>query len=107
MKNITRYTNIYFWILFLQNFLFFSSHGALKNLSPYLIQLGLSKTFIGFFMNINAIGLILFVLFLGRYVENISKKILILITYSLEFISYIFMFFYSTNIIFSNQIAIF
>lgn len=98
IKKSKYYLTSSFIILFIQNFLFFSSHGSLKNLSPYLLQLGLTKSFIGFFMNLNAIGLILFVLFLGHYVEYFKKKNIILITYILQLISYIIMFFNSTNV---------
>ncbi len=99
MQTTKYYNNIKFWLLFIQNFLFFSSHAALNNFSPYLLSLGLTKTFTGFFMNLNAIGLIIFVILLGHYVENINKKILIITTYSIELISYIFMFFNSNNIL--------
>lgn len=88
-----------FWILFVENFFFFSSHAALNSLPVYFSQLGLSHAFTGFFMNIHVFGLVVFVVFFSQFTERIGKKRMILFSYTLAFFAFVFMFFFSTDLV--------
>jgi len=87
-----------FWMLFVSNFFIFASHNILGNLPVYLQRLGMNHTFIGFFMNMNALGLILFVVVFGHKAERWGKKTLLLFAYMLEIMGYVGMFFFARHV---------
>ncbi len=63
-----------FSLLFVLNFLSFASHAAFNTLPVYFSRLGMSHTFVGFFMNIHVAGLVFFVMFLLPFTERMGKK---------------------------------
>lgn len=67
-------------------------------LPPYLTALGASKGYIGFFMNINALMLVLFVIFFNRIFSHFKKKQLLLTGFLLQLISTLFMFVFPQNL---------
>ncbi|QJR21877.1 hypothetical protein BREVNS_1127 [Brevinematales bacterium NS] len=97
MKNESQREKIFwenkaFWLLFLLNFLSFSSHAALNTLPVYLAKKGFSRSFTGLFMNIHVFGLVLFVVFLLPLVERVGKKRMMVFSYGLELFAYFGMF---------------
>ncbi|HOV12983.1 MAG TPA: MFS transporter, partial [Spirochaetota bacterium] len=58
----------------LLNFTFFSSSASLGLIPPYLSSLGATKTYIGFFMNLASLEIVLFVLIFGKYLHYIKRK---------------------------------
>ncbi len=88
-----------FLIIFLLNFLFFTSHASLNLLPPYLSDLGASKGFIGFFMNVNSLTLVLFVIFFSSKIGRINIKHILLSGFILQLISLIAMYFFPGDLL--------
>ena len=87
-----------FFLVFLINLFFFSAHASLNMLPEYLKNLGAPNSYIGFFMNINSIALMIFVVFFGKYSNKIDKKISLLIGFTIFIVSMILMFIFSNNL---------
>ncbi|OHD08452.1 MAG: hypothetical protein A2086_00745 [Spirochaetes bacterium GWD1_27_9] len=68
-------------------------------LPPYLSSIGATKGYIGFFMNINSLVLVFFVVIFGRFTSRIDQKKALFIGYLLFFISIISMFYFFDNLI--------
>lgn len=67
-----------FWRLFLINFLFFCSLNVLNVIPDWLVNLGATKTYVGFFMNINSLALVLLVLPLSHFTDRIGRRAIII-----------------------------
>lgn len=88
-----------FILLFFANLTFFSGHASLNMLPAYLKNsLGASSGYIGFFMNVNSIAMILFVALFGVYSNKIDKKKSLLIGFALFIASMVIMFFNSDKL---------
>lgn len=88
-----------FILLFFANLTFFSGHASLNMLPAFLKNsLGASSGYIGFFMNVNSIAMILFVALFGVYSNKIDKKISLLIGFALFIASMAVMFFNPDNL---------
>ncbi|MCK4798470.1 MAG: MFS transporter [Spirochaetes bacterium] len=88
-----------FFHLFFTNLFFFLSLACLYILPDHLNKLGASKTYIGFFMNIQSLELVIFVVFFGRFSNKIDRKLFIIIGFVLFFVSMFFMFLFCDNLI--------
>ncbi len=89
-----------FLILFLENFFFFTTRNSLNMLPPYLTTLGATKGFIGFFMNLSSLVLVIFVVFFTKMADRADKKKLLLTGFILQFFALIFMFLFPENLLF-------
>ncbi len=76
------YVTAAFVSLFIQNFLAFSGFNAYSVVPDYLAGLGASKTYIGLFVNLPALALVVLVVPLSRYADAIGRKRLILAGYA-------------------------
>ena len=74
-----------FFHLFFTNLFFFLGFASLYILPDHLNKLGASKTYIGFFMNIQSLELVIFVIFFGRFLNKIKRKNFIIIGFILFF----------------------
>lgn len=74
------YTRTFILIFFL-HLSFFLAINCLQILPAYLEKLGASKVYIGIFMNMRGLALIIYVLFLTKYLTNKSRKIPLLLSY--------------------------
>lgn len=87
-----------FLLLFIENLLFFTSQTSLNTLPAYLTSVGASKSFIGFFMNINPLMLVVSVVFFSRWMNKIPQKKQLLTGFVLQFIAMLLMFFFYQNL---------
>lgn len=81
-----------FLLLFGMNFLFFTGLNLFNVIPPYLQGLGASQTYVGFFMNINSLALVLFVAPLTRFTDHWGRKRLMVISYLLALASLVAMY---------------
>lgn len=88
-----------FIILFIENFLFFASHGSLNTFPAHLSDIGASRAYIGFFMNVNPLMLVLSVLFFSSLIRKIPWKSQLFIGFFLQIVSFSLSFFISDNVI--------
>jgi MFS family permease len=88
-----------FIFLFAINFIFFSCFTSLNMLPAYLSSIGAGKAFIGFFMNVNSLETVLFVIIFGRYSNMINKKFALIAGFSIFIISLLLMFMFSGNLL--------
>ena len=72
-----------FALVFLQNFVFFCLQTIQTPLPAFLAAYGASKTYLGLFMNLNAVCLVAAVILLGVRLEKIPRKRIILVGYVL------------------------
>lgn len=93
----TPYAKTFILVSFL-NFCFFLGINSLKILPAFLENLGASKVYIGFFMNFNSFSLIVYVLFLGKFIGNVNRKRLLLIGYLIFFFCLIGMSYFHKNL---------
>jgi len=77
-----QYTSKAFFNLFMQNFFIFCSFRVISVLPVHLAALGATKTWIGLFINVNALALVLLVVPLSRYADRIGRKRLMMWAYS-------------------------
>jgi predicted MFS family arabinose efflux permease len=98
LKNKLFYSPL-FILLFAVNFFFFSCFSSMNMLPAYLSSLGAGKGFIGLFMNINSLEIVIFVLIFGKYSNKINKKLSLVIGFFIFIISMIFMYLFFDNII--------
>ncbi len=68
--------------LFIQNFLAFSGFNAYNVIPDYLAGLGASKAYIGLFVNLPALALVVLVVPLSRYADAVGRKKLVLAAYA-------------------------
>ena len=88
-----------FILLFAMNFLFFTGLNILNVIPPYLEFLGASKTYVGLFMNINSLALVLLVAPLARFTDLWGRKRLVMIGYILVLVSLLLMFIFSKDLV--------
>jgi len=67
--------------LFAQNFLVFAIFNLLSVFPDHLAGLGASKTYIGLFINLNSLALVLLVIPLSRHTDRIGRKRLLIAGY--------------------------
>ena len=84
--------------LFIQNFFLFCSFNIFNVIPDHLASLGATKTYIGLFMNINSLALVLLVVPLSRWSDRIGRKRLMLAGYALALLSAALSFFFSDNL---------
>jgi len=90
----SRFLNKRFILLFIQNFCIFCSFAVMTVLPDHLARIGASKTYVGLFMNINSLALVILVVPLSRYADRIGRKRLILSGYALALVSAVLSFFF-------------
>lgn len=88
-----------FFHLFFTNLFLFLGIASLFILPDHLQNIGANKTYIGFFMNLRALELVIFVVFFGKYSNKINRKLLVLIGLVLFIISSTLMFFFSKDLV--------
>lgn len=79
--------SIAFWRLFLLNFLFFCSLNVLNVIPDWLVNLGATKTYVGFFMNINSLALVVLVLPLSRFTDRLGRRAIVITGYVVGILS--------------------
>jgi MFS family permease len=87
-----------FLSLSLQNLLFFSSLNILNVLPDYLAALGAPHSYIGLFMNLGSLALVVLVLPLNRITQRIGRRRVLAISYLVSIGAAAGMFFISTNL---------
>jgi len=87
-----------FILTYILNFLFFSSSSSLGLLPPYLSSLGASKTYIGFFMNLSSLEIVIFVIIFGKYIHHIKKKDAFIFSAILSIITFIGMYIFNKDL---------
>lgn len=85
-------------LAFLLNFIFTVSFHTFGVIPPFLSELGASKSYIGLFMNTNALALVLYVLFFGHLVNRINKKSFLTAGFALMLFTMVGMYFFHTNL---------
>ncbi len=91
--------NPVFILLFMENFFFFSSRNSLNLLPPYLSSLRASEGYIGFYMNISSLMLVVFVVFFTVQAQRFNKRALLLAGFTLQLLSLVFSFLYPKNLL--------
>ncbi len=86
-------------IAFILNFLFFLSHHVVSIFPAYLSAVEAPKTYIGLFMNTPALMLCLYVITMGSYYQQFSKKKILICVYSILFITNILMYYSYDNLL--------
>jgi predicted MFS family arabinose efflux permease len=69
--------------LFLQSFLAFCGLNVLSVVPDHLVAIGASKTYVGIYMNVGSLALVLLVLPMSSFTDRIGRKRLLLATYAL------------------------
>lgn len=88
-----------FVMLFIQNFLFFTSLNSLNILPAYLSTQGASKVYTGLYMNISTLALVLFIFLFTKIVERLGKKRFLLIGFSFAIFANLMQFFFAHNLL--------
>jgi predicted MFS family arabinose efflux permease len=96
-KNL--YLSATFIQIFILYFCYFTGYSALNLLPPYLTSIGAGKGFIGFFMNVPALEILLFVLVSSRFSNKINKKKALIYGYILGIFSALLMFIFNGNLV--------
>ena len=87
-----------FLSLTLQNFLAFCSLNIFNVIPDYLATLGANRGFIGMFMNVNSLVLVLLVIPLSRFTDNFGRKKLLIAGYCLAILSFALSFIFPSNL---------
>jgi predicted MFS family arabinose efflux permease len=93
------FLSVTFIQIFILYFCYFTWYSVLSLLPPYLSSIGAGKGYIGFFMNIPSLEILLFVLITGRFSNKINKKKALIGGYILGIISTLLMFVFYTDLI--------
>jgi predicted MFS family arabinose efflux permease len=88
-----------FYLIFVLNFFTFASFNSLTLLPAHLSSVGASHGYIGFFMNVASLELVLFVVFFGKFSNKFNKKNFLLFGAVAYFVTTFSMFFFSENLI--------
>jgi len=88
-----------FLSLFVQNFLVFCAFSVFNVIPDHLAALGASKTYIGLFMNVNSLVLVLAVVPLSRWSDLIGRKRLMLAGYATALLSAALSFFFADDLV--------
>ena len=94
----THVLNLDFIHLFIISFLAQLCQTSMLMISPYLSQIGGSRTYIGFFMNITSLTLVIFVFFFTHLSNRIDRKRFMLYSLGLFIISASVMFFFPASL---------
>lgn len=84
--------------IFILNFLFFLSHTTINMLPPYLKELGASNGYIGLYMNMTSLGLMLYVIVFGKRAALILRKPALIASHLLFAMSMGFSFVFHENL---------
>ncbi|MBN2435743.1 MAG: MFS transporter [Spirochaetes bacterium] len=90
-------TDICFFLLFLENYFFFSSNAAINLLPPYLEKLGASHAFTGFFMNINSLTLVVAVVLFSHFIPRLDRKRTLNTVFFISMAANLLMFMFHSN----------
>jgi predicted MFS family arabinose efflux permease len=99
-ENTTRhYVTKGFVSLFVQNFLVFAGISVFNVIPDHLASLGASKTYIGFYMNLTALALVLLVIPLSRFSDRLGRKRLMIAGYATALASAGLSFFFAGDLV--------
>lgn len=98
-KQKNRINIIGFILVFLLNFFSIITFHIFGIIPPYLSELGASKSYIGLFMNTNALMLVFYVLLFGHLANRIKKKRFLTGGFFILFISMAGMYLFHSNLV--------
>lgn len=99
-KNTPRpYVTVAFVSLFIQNFLVFAGFSVFNVIPDHLASVGASKTYIGFYMNLNALALVLLVIPLSRFSDRLGRKRLMIAGYATSLAFAALSFFFADDLV--------
>ncbi|HPO50674.1 MAG TPA: MFS transporter [Spirochaetota bacterium] len=88
-----------FILIFILNFVCFSSSAALGVIPTFLSSLGAGKTYVGFFMNLSSLEIVFFTIIFGKYLHFLKKKESLFISSIISIFSLFLSFLFSKNLV--------
>jgi len=86
-------------LLFIENLLSFSSRSSINLFPTHLARLGASQAYIGFFMNIPSIMLIVFVFLFTKRADRADKRVLLALGFAIQVAGFILMALFPGNLV--------